>query len=157
MWDRNINWLPLECPQPGTWQATQVCSLTRNQISNLSVCRDDAQPTEPQHSELEISFISYLRKPVCHHFVTFLCYHKPCVHVSAQQRKRRWQSAQVPNCLSLERALTSHHCTICRLKAAPWPKLQWCKGSKTWEHVGDVMGFNWLTKMYEGFIEPFPY
>ena len=31
---RNINvWLPLACPQLGTWPATQACALTRNQTS----------------------------------------------------------------------------------------------------------------------------
>ena len=38
MHKRNIYWLPLTCPQPGTWLATQACALTRNQTCNLSVC-----------------------------------------------------------------------------------------------------------------------
>ena len=33
-----IDGLPHACPQPGTWPATQVCTLTRNGISELSVC-----------------------------------------------------------------------------------------------------------------------
>ena len=33
--ERNINvWLPLKCPQVGTWPATQACALTGNQTGN---------------------------------------------------------------------------------------------------------------------------
>ena len=38
--ERNINvWLPLACPQPGTWPATQACALTGNQTGNILVHR----------------------------------------------------------------------------------------------------------------------
>ena len=33
----NIDWLPLTCPQLGSWPTTQVCSLTRNQTGKLSI------------------------------------------------------------------------------------------------------------------------
>ena len=38
--ERNINvWLPLMCPQLGTWPATQACALTGNQTSDPLICR----------------------------------------------------------------------------------------------------------------------
>ena len=39
MCERNIHRLPLTCPQPGTWIATQACALTGNQMGSPSVCR----------------------------------------------------------------------------------------------------------------------
>ena len=34
--ERNIYvWLPLVCPKPGIWPATQACALTGNQTSDL--------------------------------------------------------------------------------------------------------------------------
>ena len=39
MCERNIDPLPLTCPQLGTWPATQACAPTRNRSSNLLVCR----------------------------------------------------------------------------------------------------------------------
>ena len=30
MFERNIDWLPLAHPQPGTWPTTQACVLTRS-------------------------------------------------------------------------------------------------------------------------------
>ena len=47
MCHRNINRLPLTCPQPGTWPATQARALTRNWTSYPFALWDDAQPTEP--------------------------------------------------------------------------------------------------------------
>ena len=38
MCKRNINWLPLAHPQPGTWHTTQACDLSGNQTSDLLVC-----------------------------------------------------------------------------------------------------------------------
>nr|XP_053772906.1 uncharacterized protein LOC112296351 [Desmodus rotundus] len=41
----NINvWLPLACPPPGTWPATQACALTGNQTSVLLVRRPALSP-----------------------------------------------------------------------------------------------------------------
>ena len=37
MCERNIDWLPLTCPQLGTWPATQACPLTGNETGNLLV------------------------------------------------------------------------------------------------------------------------
>ena len=37
--ERNIDWLPLTCPQLGTWPAAQTCALTRNQTSHLLIRR----------------------------------------------------------------------------------------------------------------------
>ena len=43
--ERNVNvWLPLECPQLGTWLATQACALTGNQTSNPFVHRSALNP-----------------------------------------------------------------------------------------------------------------
>ena len=39
MCGRNTDRLPLACPQPGTWPATEAHALTGDQIGNLSVCR----------------------------------------------------------------------------------------------------------------------
>ena len=36
---RNIDWLPLTHPQPGTWSTTQARALTRNQTGDLLVHR----------------------------------------------------------------------------------------------------------------------
>ena len=37
--ERNIVKLPLACPQPWAWPAIQACVLTREQTSDLLVCR----------------------------------------------------------------------------------------------------------------------
>ena len=37
--ENDIHWLPLSCPQLGTWPTTQSCALTGNQTSTLLVCR----------------------------------------------------------------------------------------------------------------------
>ena len=39
MWERNIGWLLLACPQPGTWAASQARALTGDRTSDLSLCR----------------------------------------------------------------------------------------------------------------------
>ena len=39
MCERNINWLPLKCPQLGAWSTTQASVLTGNITSDFSVCR----------------------------------------------------------------------------------------------------------------------
>ena len=44
MWQRNIHWLPLACPQLGTWAATQECALTGNQTGDLLVRRSALHP-----------------------------------------------------------------------------------------------------------------
>ena len=49
--ERNIDQLPLTCPQPGTWPSTQACALTGNQTSPSSLL-DDVQPTELHQSGL---------------------------------------------------------------------------------------------------------
>ena len=43
--ERNINmWLPLVCPQPGTWPITQACTLDGNQTCDPLVCRVALNP-----------------------------------------------------------------------------------------------------------------
>ena len=43
--ERNISvWLPLTCPTPGTWPATQACALTRKQTSDPLVLRPALNP-----------------------------------------------------------------------------------------------------------------
>ena len=37
-------WLPLVCPEYGTWPATQACALTGNRTSNTLVCRPALNP-----------------------------------------------------------------------------------------------------------------
>ena len=53
--ERNIHWLSLKGPQPGTWAATGPCALTENRTMAFPF-GDDAQPTEPQQSGLSASF-----------------------------------------------------------------------------------------------------
>ena len=51
--ERNINQLPLTCPQLGTWPATQACALTRNRNRDLSVSSQvNGQTTEPRQPGL---------------------------------------------------------------------------------------------------------
>ena len=47
MCQRSTDWLPLTCPQLGTWPATQTCALTRNGTSDLSICRRTLNPRSP--------------------------------------------------------------------------------------------------------------
>ena len=43
--ERNIKmWLPLACPQPGTWPATQACALTGNRTGDPLVHRPVLNP-----------------------------------------------------------------------------------------------------------------
>ena len=44
MCKRNINWLPLASPQPGSWPTTQACALTGNQTGDLSFHRTVLNP-----------------------------------------------------------------------------------------------------------------
>ena len=39
MYERYIDWLPLACPELGTWPATQAYALIGNQTSDLLVHR----------------------------------------------------------------------------------------------------------------------
>ena len=45
-WERNIDHLPLTCPQLGTRPATQTCYLTWNQTGNFGFV-GQPQPAEP--------------------------------------------------------------------------------------------------------------
>ena len=51
---RNISvWLPLTCPQLGTWPATQACALTGNQTGDPLVCWPTCNPLhQPGHTGL---------------------------------------------------------------------------------------------------------
>ena len=43
--ERNISvWLPLTCPQLGTWPTTQACALSGNRTGDLLVCRLTLNP-----------------------------------------------------------------------------------------------------------------
>ena len=42
--ERNINQLPLTCPQLGTWPASHVCALTGYWTGDLSLCRPVFNP-----------------------------------------------------------------------------------------------------------------
>ena len=45
--ERNSNvWLPLTCPQPGTWPKTQICALTGNRTGDFGLYTG-AQSTKP--------------------------------------------------------------------------------------------------------------
>ena len=60
--ERNINvWLPLVCPQLGTWPATQTCSLTGNWTGNPLVCRPALSPlSHTSHGKFSL-FISFFK------------------------------------------------------------------------------------------------
>ena len=42
--ERNINWLPLACPQLGAWASNQACALTGNWTDDLLVLRPALNP-----------------------------------------------------------------------------------------------------------------
>ena len=42
--ERNISWMPLTCPQSGTWPATQAWALTGNRTGNLLIHRLELNP-----------------------------------------------------------------------------------------------------------------
>ena len=44
MCEKNINWLPLACPQLGTWPTTQACALSGNPTCNFLVHRPVLSP-----------------------------------------------------------------------------------------------------------------
>ena len=50
MCKRNMDRLPLTCPQLGTWPTTQACALTGNRTGQPFGLQDDAQSTEPHQS-----------------------------------------------------------------------------------------------------------
>ena len=49
---RNINRVPLACPQLGTWPTTQAYALAGKWTSDLWVCRPGAQFAEPHQPRL---------------------------------------------------------------------------------------------------------
>ena len=49
-------WLPLVCPEYGTWPATQACALTGNRTSNTLVCRPALNPLSHTSQGLLILF-----------------------------------------------------------------------------------------------------
>ena len=61
MYERNINQLPLTCPQLGIWPTTQVCALTRNQTSELLVYR--STPNLLSHTSQAVRTRIVLREP----------------------------------------------------------------------------------------------
>ena len=57
MCERYINWLPLICPQLGTWPATQAaCALTGNRTGNLLVHRLALSPLGHTNQGIQVSF-----------------------------------------------------------------------------------------------------
>ena len=60
MCERNINWLFLTCPQPGTWPATQACALTRNWISKLPLCGTMPNPLSHTSQGCHLIFLCLL-------------------------------------------------------------------------------------------------
>ena len=66
---RNIDWLPLTCPQLGTWPATQACALTGNRTGDLSCHRLALNPLShtsqdtfslPFHLSMDTSYFHVL-------------------------------------------------------------------------------------------------
>ena len=79
MCQRNIDWLPLAQSQLGTWLTTQTCALTRNRITNLSVCGMMPNPLSHTNwgspsifNDSLVQQISWLQVLVFHHFEYFL-------------------------------------------------------------------------------------
>ena len=58
MCERNISWLPLMCPQPGTWLTTQACALTGTGTGDLSVHGPGLSPL----SHTRLGLIMYFLK-----------------------------------------------------------------------------------------------
>ena len=76
MCERNINWLPLTCPQPGSRPAAQACALTRSRTSDLSLCG----MTPDQLSRSGLSLYSILTE--CYSRVIYLSLQKKiCLHI----------------------------------------------------------------------------
>ena len=56
--ERNIDvWLPLMCPQLGTWPATQACALTGYQTSNPLLRRPVLNPLSHTSQGITLFFI----------------------------------------------------------------------------------------------------
>ena len=60
--ERNIDvWLPLTCPSPGTWPATQECALTGNQTGDSLIHRPALNPlrhtSQGSHVMLKQSYL----------------------------------------------------------------------------------------------------
>ena len=58
--ESNIDQLPLTWPQLGTWPTTQACALTRNQTSDLSICRLMLNPLSHTSQGINVYFNVYL-------------------------------------------------------------------------------------------------
>ena len=56
MCKRYMDWLPLTCPQLGTWPLTQACALTGNRTGDLWVCRPALNPLSHTSQGKIISF-----------------------------------------------------------------------------------------------------
>ena len=52
LYKRNISWVPLACPHPGTWPPTQRYALTGNRTSNFSVHRPVLHPLNHTSQDL---------------------------------------------------------------------------------------------------------
>ena len=59
MCERNIDWLPLACPQPWAWPATQACAQTGNQTCDLLGLQVSAKPIEPHQPGLFLKFLLF--------------------------------------------------------------------------------------------------
>ena len=55
--ERYIDWLPVAQPQLGTWPATQACTLTGNQTSDLPVHRPVLIPLS--HTSQDSSYCDF--------------------------------------------------------------------------------------------------
>ena len=55
-----MDWLPITCPQLGTWPATQVCALTGNWTSNPYICRVGLSPLSHTIQGIPISLFCTL-------------------------------------------------------------------------------------------------
>ena len=60
MHERYINWLPLACPQLGTWHKTQACTLTRNWTGDNLVHRTVLNPLSHTSQDYKSIFILYI-------------------------------------------------------------------------------------------------
>ena len=68
-------WLPLPCPQLGTWPATQACAMTENQSGDPFGLQAGSQSTEShQPGLLTYSLMSYF-------FNTSLCFWDSIIHI----------------------------------------------------------------------------
>ena len=91
--ERYIDWLPLACPQLGTWPATQACALTGDWTSDLAIHRPALNPlnhtSQGNNANFKCSirvFNSYVEPPKLNSLHSVACTHT-CISFWGEQWK----------------------------------------------------------------------